>query len=160
VARLKDFQEIPEVRQQAAQSLAQICRQRFDGKEALLLQLEQFVHDEACPLLTRLLVASTLAALGQTTGYDLAMAGAASADPFMRGVAIITLGHIGDHQALPYLTDALAYGNKALRLQAAEALGRLGDAKALPSLYKALDDPSEAVRAAANQSIAKIKSNG
>jgi HEAT repeat protein len=160
VSRLQDFQEIPEVRQQAAQSLAQICQRQFEGKAILLQQLERLLRDEACPLLTRLLVASTLAALGQTTGYDLAMACATSADPFIRGVAIVTLGYIGDHLALPHLTDALANGNKALRLQAAEALGRLGDAKALPSLYKAMDDPSEAVRAAANQAIAQIKSNG
>jgi HEAT repeat protein len=160
VSRLQDFQEVPEVRQQAAQSLAQMCQRQFEGKTILLQQLEQLQRDEAYPLLTRLLVASTLAALGQTTGHDLAMACATSTDPFMRGVAIITLGYIGDHQALPHLTDALANGNKALRLQAAEALGRLGNAKALPSLYKAMDDPSEAVRAAANQAISKIKTSG
>jgi len=160
MARVVDNQEAPEVRQQAAQSLAQICRQEFNERDALLQQLRQLLEDEAGPTLTRLLVASTLAALGQTLGYDLAMTCAASTDPFMRGVAIITLGYIGDHHALTYLTDALEYGNKALRLQAAEALGRLGLAKALPSLYKAMKDPSEAVRAAANQAIAKIKANG
>jgi len=160
ISRLVDNQEAPEVRQQAAQSLAQICRQEFSGRDALLRQLERLLQDEAGPTLTRLLVASTLAALGQTLGYDLAMTGAASADPFMRSVAIITLGYIGDHRALPYLTDALEYGNKALRLQAAEALGRLGHQKALPSLYKALNDPSDAVRTAANQSIGKIKAQG
>jgi HEAT repeat protein len=160
VARLIDAQETPEVRQQAAQSLAQICRREFNGREALLQQLQRLLQNETSQLLTRLLVASTLAALGQSAGYDLAMTSATSTDPFVRGVAIMTLGYIGDHQALPYLTDALEYGNKALRLQAAEALGRLGDAKALPSLYKALDDPSEAVRTAANQSITKIKSQG
>lgn len=160
ISRVVDIQEAPEVRQQAAQSLAQICRQEFHEREALVMQLRQLLEDEAGPTLTRLLVASTLAALGQTLGYDLAMKCAASADPFMRGVAIITLGYIGDKQALPYLTDALEYGNKALRLQAAEALGRLGHQKALPSLYKALNDPSDAVRAAANQSIAKIKAQG
>jgi HEAT repeat protein len=160
IARVVDNQEAPEVRQQAAQSLAQICRQEFNERDALLQQLRQLLEDEAGPTLTRLLVASTLAALGQTLGYDLAMTCAASADPFMRSVAIITLGYIGDKQALPYLTDALELGNKALRLQAAEALGRLGHQKALPSLYKALNDPSDAVRAAANQSISKIKAQG
>jgi HEAT repeat protein len=98
-----------------------------------------------------------LAALGRDSGYELAMANANNDDAYLRGLAIITLGYIGNYQALPYLTEALQYGNKALRLQAAEALGRLGDAKALPSLYKALDDPSDAVREAANQSINKIK---
>ena len=160
VARLIDRREAPEVRQQAAQSLAQICRQEFNGRETLLQQLERLLQDETGQLVTRLLVASTLATLGQSAGYDLAMAGATSADPFMRGVAIITLGYIGDHHALPHLTEALEYGNKALRLQAAEALGRLSNARALPGLYKALDDPCEAVRAAANQSIAKIKARG
>lgn len=160
ISRVVDNQETPEVRQQAAQSLAEICRQDFSEREALMRQLRQLLEDEAGPTLTRLLVASTLAALGQTLGYDLAMACAASADPFMRSVAIITLGYIGDKQALPYLTDALEYGNKALRLQAAEALGRLGHQKGLPSLYKALDDPSDAVRAAANQAIVKIKAHG
>jgi len=160
IARVVDNQEAPEVRQQAAQSLAQICRQEFNERDALLQQLRQLLEDEAGPPLTRLLVASTLAALGQTLGYDLAMTCAASADPFMRSVAIITLGYIGDKQALPHLTDALEFGNKALRLQAAEALGRLGHQKALPSLYKALNDPSDAVRAAANQSISKIKAQG
>jgi len=160
ISRLVDNHEAPEVRQQAAQSLAQICRQEFREREALLTQLRELLEDEAGTTLTRLLVASTLAALGQTVGYDLAMTCAASADPFMRSVAIITLGYIGDKQALPYLTDALEYGNKALRLQAAEALGRLGYQKALPSLYKALNDPSDAVRAAANQSISKIKAQG
>lgn len=160
MSRLVDNQETPEVRQQAALSLAQICRQEFNGRTALLQQLEQLLQNETGPTLTRLLVASTLAALGQTLGYDLALNCAASADPFMRGVAIITLGYIGDYRALPYLTEALENGNKALRLLAAEALGRLGNAKGLPSLYKALDDPSEAVRTAANQSISKIKAQG
>jgi HEAT repeat protein len=157
VARLIDGEETAEVRQQAAQSLAQICQHEFDGRAALMQQLELLLRDETGPLITRLLVASTLAALGQNSGYDLAMAGAAATDPLVRGVAIITLGYIGNHKALPHLTAALENGNKALRLLAAEALGRLGDAKALPSLYKALDDPSETVRTAANQSITKIK---
>jgi HEAT repeat protein len=160
IGRVVDQQETHEVRQQAAQSLAQICQREFNGRSALLKQLAQLLQNEADALMTRLLAASILAALGQNAGYDLAMTCATSADPFVRGVAIVTLGYIGDHHALPYLTNALAYGNKALRLQAAEALGRLRDAKALPSLYKALDDPSEAVRAAANQSINKIKSQG
>ncbi|MDZ7363091.1 MAG: HEAT repeat domain-containing protein [candidate division KSB1 bacterium] len=157
VARMLDRQETPEVRQQAAQSLAEICRHEFDGRAALVEQLEKLVRDDSQPLLARLLAASILAAVGHTAGYELAMASAGSSDPFARGVAIITLGYIGDQHALPHLTTALEYGNKALRLQAAEALGRLGNAKALPSLYKALDDPSEAVRTAANQSITKIK---
>lgn len=157
VARVVDRQETPEVRQQAAQSLAEICRREFDGRAALVEQLEELVKDDSHPLLARLLAASILAAVGQTAGYELAMSCAGSSDPFARGVAIITLGYIGDQHALPHLTAALTYGNKALRLQAAEALGRLGNAKALPSLYKALDDPSEAVRTAANQSITKIK---
>lgn len=160
ISRLVDNQEAPEVRQQAAQSLAQICQQDFHERDATMLQLRELLENETGPTLTRLLVASTLAALGQTLGYDLAMKCAASADPFMRGVAIITLGYIGDQQALPYLTDALEYGNKALRLQAAEALGRLGQQKALPSLYKALNDPSDAVREAAKAAIAKIKARG
>jgi len=160
VSRVVDHRESPEVRQQAAQSLAKICQYEFDGRDNLLRQLRRLLQDDAGAVMTRLLAASALAALGHNAGYDLAMTCATSADPFMRGVAIITLGYIGDHHALPYLTSALEQGNKALRLQAAEALGRLGNARALPSLYKALDDPSEAVRAAANQSIVKIKANG
>lgn len=155
--RLRDLDEAPEVRHQAAHSLGRMRHSEFDGKAKLHQQLDALLQDQSQPITTRLLAAYALAALGRETGYALAMANANNGDAYLRGLAIITLGYIGNYQALPYLTEALQYGNKALRLQAAEALGRLGDAKALPSLYKALDDPSDAVREAANQSINKIK---
>jgi HEAT repeat protein len=157
LARLEDCNEAQDVRHQAAHALALMGQHRFDGRDNLLQQLERLLENPAEPADTRLLAAYSLAALGQPYGHDLAMANAKSDDAYLRGLAIITLGYIGDNQALPYLADALLYGNKALRLQAAEALGRLGDAKALPTLYKALDDPSDAVRDAANQSINRIK---
>jgi HEAT repeat protein len=157
LARLEDGEEAPDVRHQAAHALALMGQKQFKGKDELLQQLERLLQNHSQPDNTRLLAASALAALGQASGHDLAMIYANAGDPYLRGLAIITLGYIGDNQALPYLTDALLYGNKALRLQAAEALGRLGDAKALPTLYKALDDPSDAVRDAANQSITRIK---
>jgi HEAT repeat protein len=159
-SHLENPQETPEVRHQAAQSLAAIIRMGFNDDDTFVQQLEQLLQDQAQPLSTKLLAALTLAALGHHSGYDLAMTNARSADTYLRGLAIIILGYIGDKEALPFLTDALQYGNKALRLQAAEALGRLGDAKALPSLYKALDDPSDAVREAAQKSINTIKAKG
>jgi len=160
LARVEDAEEAPEVRQQAAQSVAQIYQTSFSGKDSLQQQLEARLQDSSRPVSTRLLIALILSAFGQNSSSGLAMMHAESDDPFLRGLAILTLGYIGDNTALPYLTDALEFGNKALRLQAAEALGRLGNTKALPSLYKALDDPSDAVRAAANQSITRIKGHG
>ncbi len=160
LARMEDVNEAPDVRHQAAHALALMGQKELPEKDKLLQQLERLLQNNSQPANTRLLAAFTLAALGHATGHELAMSYANSDDPYLRGLAIITLGYIGDDQALPYLTDALQNGNKALRLQAAEALGRLGDAKALPSLYKALDDPSDAVREAANQSIIRIKAQG
>lgn len=160
LACLQNTIEAEEVRHQAAQSLATIGRAEFNGQSALLQQLERLLQNQSQPASTRLLAASTLAALGHHSGFDLAMASAHSDDVYLRGLAIITLGYIGDEKALPFLTDALQNGNKALRLHAAEALGRLGDMKALPNLYKALDDTNEAVREAARQSINKIKAQG
>ncbi len=157
LAHLQDGEEEPEVRYQAAQALALIGQAEFEGKSQLLQQLTRLLQSEEQPDNTRLLAASALAALGQRCGHELAMAHAKADDAYLRWLAIMTLGYIGDNQALPYLTEALLNGNKTLRLQAAEALGRLGNAKALPSLYKALDDPSDAVREAANQSIIRIK---
>jgi HEAT repeat protein len=157
LARLEDGTEEPEVRYQAAQALALMGEKGFAGKDRLVQQLASLLQNRTQSENTRLLAASALAALGQSCGRELAMAHAKTSDPYRRWLAIITLGYLGDNQALPYLTEALLYGNKALRLQAAETLGRLGDAKALPSLYKALDDPSDAVREAANQSIIRIK---
>jgi hypothetical protein len=159
LARLEDGNEAQDVRHQAAHALALMGQHKFAGRNNLLQQLERLLENRAEPSDTRLLAAYALAALGQSRGHDLAMAYAKSEDAYLRGLAIITLGYIGDNQALPYLADALLYGNKALRQQAAEALGRLGDAKALPTLYKALDDPSDAVREAANQSINRIKAH-
>lgn len=153
---LQNPSEAADVRYQAAQSLAAIGKAAFYGKVDLMQRLERLQQEDG-PVHTRLLAAYALAALGQNSGLDLAMTHARSEDVYLRGLAIIVLGHIGDKKALPFLTEALLHGNKVLRLQAAEALGRLGDVKALPSLHKALDDPHDAVRDAARQSINKIK---
>jgi HEAT repeat protein len=141
LGRLQDIDETPEVRHQAAHSLGRMRQNEFAGKAKLHQQLDALLQDQSQPMTTRLLAAYALAALGRNSGYELAMANAGNGEAYLRGLAIITLGYIGNYQALPYLTEALQYGNKALRLQAAEALGRLGDAKALPSLYKALTIP-------------------
>jgi HEAT repeat protein len=157
LAHMQDTKEEPDVRHQAAQSLAAIGMTNFSGNAALVEQLEQLLHSSTEPVSTSLLAGSALAVLGNHAGFDLAMRHATSKDVYLQGLAIITLGFIGDKKALPFLAEALQNGNKALRLYAAEALGRIGDVKALPSLYKALDDPNEAVREAARLSINKIR---
>ncbi len=48
-------------------------------------------------------------------------------DWFVRFIAAIRLGEIGDRAAVPALTAALGDANRYVRAKAAEALGSIGD---------------------------------
>src|SRR5262249_34288815 len=63
---------------------------------------------------------------------------------------------IGDKQAIPLLTPALADKTASVRQAAIEALGKIGDKQAIPLLTPALADKTASVRQAAIEALGKI----
>jgi hypothetical protein len=57
---------------------------------------------------------------------------------FERHVAVVALGYVGSHQALPELRRALETADDELVAGAARALGQVGDSKATPPLIELL----------------------
>ncbi|MDZ7268594.1 MAG: HEAT repeat domain-containing protein [candidate division KSB1 bacterium] len=159
LGRLADNREVPEVRAQAALSLAEIGGVNRGLWHQIMPQLRQMLTEPSKSLSTRLLAGMVLARRGNAEGRELALQHANIEDPFTRGLAISTLGLTGEEQALPFIVAASRDDNWRLRLQAVEALGQLKDPRGLPALYKAKDDANELVREAARAAIERIKSS-
>ena len=154
---LTDTREVSDVRAAAASSLAEIVSQQSVEAEDVASKLEALLSDQHVSLSTRLLVGMILAETGKNSAYGLALTQANSHDPFIRGLAISILGHVGDSQTVALVAAAYEHASWKLRLQAVEALGNLGDTRGLPTLYKAMSDPIEIVRQLAQISIDKIR---
>jgi hypothetical protein len=75
-----------------------------------------------------------------------------------RGQAASTLGKLKAAEALPELRQALANGNKYVRILSAKALGRIGKeaAAAVGALAAILDDPDRDLRRAAVEALGSI----
>ncbi|MBN2284368.1 MAG: HEAT repeat domain-containing protein [Deltaproteobacteria bacterium] len=77
-------------------------------------------------------------------------------DPSVRSAAALSLGSIGDGDALPALMEALADRDCTVRQAAVEALGLLADPRAVPALIGAMKDRSCDVREKSAPAFARI----
>jgi HEAT repeat protein len=66
------------------------------------------------------------------------------------------LGHLGDPEAIPVLSEALTAPHAAVRAAAAQSLGKLGDASSIPPLCQGLYDEETSVRQAAATALGTI----
>ena len=74
----------------------------------------------------------------------------------MKEVAALSLGEIGDSQAVEPLINALGDENWEVRSSAAKALGKIGNDRAVEQLINLLRDKNENVRWHAVQALEAI----
>jgi HEAT repeat protein len=84
------------------------------------------------------------------------IAALADANPDVRWRVIVTLGWIGDSQAIEPLVDALSDSIWEVRQNAAWALGQIGGSRAAKHLSKAMYDEDEQVCVLATYALARI----
>lgn len=77
-------------------------------------------------------------------------------DWVVRGIAVQSLGDIGDSRAIVPLIKALKDEHRFVREAAAVALGKIGDARAVDPLIAVLDDEDGYVRMSAAEALGEI----
>ena len=70
---------------------------------------------------------------------------------------LITLGAIGDPEAIPAILPYLQHPSSTVRERATEALGMLGDSNVVPYLMEALNDEDAMVRASAITALGRLE---
>jgi len=141
-----------DVRHQAAMSLATVCNQND------ISDLAEIFNDETQRTDSRILAASILSVLGDFRGYDFILQIANSGENnYHRGLAITALGNFNRPETVDVLRNVAKYGNKALRIRAAEALGEIGTPEAISVIQILLDDSNQAVHESAQNALQKIE---
>jgi len=152
LSRIKATDETSDVRHQAAMSLATVCNQND------ISDLAEIFNDETQRTDSRILAASILSVLGDFRGYDFILQIANSGENnYHRGLAITALGNFNRPETVEVLRNVAKYGNKALRIRAAEALGEIGTPEAISVIQILLDDSNQAVQESAQNALQKIE---